>query len=391
MSKLLTAFLIGSAIGVGFANLRGEPSSAGAQGTATVTMRAVTAANAFLTSLEPSQKGQASYAYTEPIKSKWHNLPPQMSNRAGIRLADLTVSQRQAAEAVIHAVLSAYGEQKVRSIMAADQYLGEEMGAAFPTGPGAYMLAVFGTPSTTTPWEVQFNGHHLGVNVTFIGATHVLAPTLTAAYPNMYTAKDNKKVVVLADEADRALKLIQALDGTQKARAILQAQMWDFLLGPGHDDHPDIQPEGLKGSDMTAAQRQMLVDVAAAWVNIIDEQTAAAKLADVRRNLDNTYFLWSGDTTTSGNAYFRVQGPTIWIEYSPQTLGGPGSATGRRGGGDHGASPAAGDRGGVTGDRGRGNFEVAMNPATRKLDPIHVHTIYRDFTNDYGKASARPF
>ena len=384
MSKLLTVFLIGAAIGVGIPNLRGERSSAVAQSTTAVTMRAVSAANAFLTSLEPNQKGHASYAYTDPIKSKWNNLPPQMADRAGIRLADLTPSQRQAAETVIGAVLSAYGEQKVRSIMAADQYLGEEMGAGFPTGPGAYMLAVFGTPSTTTPWEVQLNGHHLGVNVTFIGATHVLAPTLTAAYPNMYTTKDNNKVVVLADEADRALKLIQALDGTQQAHAIQQAPIWDLVLGPGHDNHPDIAPEGLKGSEMTAAQRQMVLDVAAAWINIIDEQTAAAKLAEVRRNLDRTYFLWSGDTTTSGNAYFRVQGPTIWIEYSPQTLGGPGSATGRRRGGDRGAAPAPGDR-------GRGNFEAATNPATRRLDPVHVHTIYRDFTNDYGKASARPF
>ena len=93
---------------------------------------------------------------------------------------------------MVHAVLSTYGEQKVRSIMAADQYLGEEMGAAFPTGPDAYMLAIFGTPSATAPWEVQFNGHHLGVNVTIIGANHVLAPTLTAAYPNIYTKGDTE-------------------------------------------------------------------------------------------------------------------------------------------------------------------------------------------------------
>src|ERR1041385_6345537 len=219
MSKLLMTSLIAVAIGLGLVHLRSEPASAAAQATAALTARAVTAATAFLASLDTDQKGHASYAYTDPIKSKWHNLPPRMAGRAGIKLGDLTGPQRQAAEAVLGVILSSYGPQKVRAIMAADQYLGEEMGAGFPTGPNAYMLAIFGTPSATAPWEVQFNGHHLGVNVTFIGATHVLAPTLTAAYPNMYTTKDNRKVVVLADEADRALKLIQALDNNQKPRA----------------------------------------------------------------------------------------------------------------------------------------------------------------------------
>jgi len=260
--------------------------------------------------------------------------------------------------------------------MAADQYLGEKMGSSAGSGPDGYMLAIFGTPSAMEPWEVQFNGHHLGVNVTIVGAAHVLAPTLTAAYPNMYTDGD-KKLVVLADEADRALKLMNALDASQRPRAIQTAQIWDFLLGPGKDGQV-LQPEGLKGSDMTAAQRELLLDLASAWINIIDDQTAAAKLANVRKDLDNTYFLWSGDTTVSGSAYFRVQGPTVWIEYSPQTVGGPGSIGGRGRGGDAG--------------RGRGGgSDAVLNDPGRQLDPTHVHTVYRDFTNDYGKALATPF
>jgi len=140
--------------------------------------------------------------------------------------------------------------------------------------------------------------------------------------------------------------------------------------GPGKDGQV-LQPEGLQASDMTAAQKELLLDLTSAWVNIIDDQTAAAKMAEVRKNIDKTYFLWSGDTTVSGKAYFRVQGPTVWIEYSPQTVGGPGSIGGR------------GGRGG-----GRGNFDADPN---RQLDPTHVHTVYRDFTNDYGKALAPPF
>ena len=171
---------------------------------------------------------------------------------------------------------------------------------------------------------------------------------------------------------------MQSLDVNQRAKTIQMAQIWTSS-GPGKDDHGVIQPEGLKGSEMTAPQRQLLLDVTSSWVNMIDDETAAAKMADVRRNLDNTYFLWSGDTTTSGNAYFRVQGPTVWIGTSPQTLGGPGSATGRRG------APGGGDRGGAAagagdpargGERGRGDLDAGKSQArshtrTYRLSRFH--------------------
>jgi hypothetical protein len=334
----------------------------------------VSAAQRFLSMLDEKQKSVASFSFNDPIKPGWHNLPPQMNTRAGVRYSELTPEQRDAGTAVLRAVLSPYGYQKVQDILAADKYLGEEMGVGFPTGPDAYMLAIFGTPSPTEPWGVQFNGHHLGVNVSIVGSQNVLAPTLTAAYPNIYQ-KDGKTIFVLADEANRALKLVQSLDQTQRAKAVAPMQIWDFLLGPGHDGET-IQPEGLKGSEMTPSQREMMLDVAAAWVNIVNDATAKAKLAEVRAALADTYFLWSGDLTRPGYAYFRVQGPTVHIEYSPQTVGGPGSARGR--GAARGDVAARGD-----GARGRGR--AAIPPGERQLDATHVHTVYRDFTNDYAK------
>ena len=59
-------------------------------------------------------------------------------------------------------------------------------------------------------------------------------------------------------------------------------------------------------------------------------------MAELRANLPQTYFAWSGPTTTGSVAYFRIQGPTLVIEYAPQ-----------------------------------GSVD-------------HIHTIYRDPTNDYG-------
>ena len=68
---------------------------------------------------------------------------------------------------VVAAVLSKDGYQKVVDIMDGDQTL---------VRGGR---AMFGKPSETQPWMVQFGGHHLGVNVTVIGKHFVLTPTHT--------------------------------------------------------------------------------------------------------------------------------------------------------------------------------------------------------------------
>ena len=73
-----------------------------------------------------------------------------------------------------------------------------------------------------------------------------MAPTLTGAYPNIYS-KDGKEIFVLHDEVDRAMKLVNSLSAENRSKAMSPTPIWDFVLGPGHDGQV-IQPEGLKAS-----------------------------------------------------------------------------------------------------------------------------------------------
>ena len=92
------------------------------------------------------------------------------------------------------------------------------------------------------------------------------------------------------------------------------------MLGPG-DDGKAIAPEGVRVSTFTAAQRAMLVDVVGEWVGILSDEAAAAKMKEVKAGLAETYFAWAGSTTNGSGAYFRIQGPTVLIEYAPQGSG----------------------------------------------------------------------
>jgi hypothetical protein len=299
---------------------------------------------------------------------------------------------------VLRSVLGDYGYKKVTAITSADEFLGKSTEVGFPTGPNAYLFAIFGTPSLTEPWAIEYGGHHLGLNVAIKGSEQEMAPTLTGAYPNVYT-KDGKEIFVLHDEVDSARKLATSLTSEQRAKAFPPMQIWNFVLGPGHDGQV-VQPEGLKGSAMTKEQKAMLMDVVGSWVNVMNESAAKRKMDQVRQHIDDTYFLWSGNTTERGRAYFRVQGPTLWIEYSPQLVGGPGAFTpgggpggggrpggGRPGGGFGGGRPGGGPPPGFGGDKwpppDLDMNELAKAPGA-KLDIGHVHTVYRDFTDDYG-------
>jgi Protein of unknown function (DUF3500) len=347
------------------------------------TARIVRAANTFLSTLDEKQRQRVLYAFDDQEQRKrWSNFPTSFVPRGGISLKEMTPAQRSAAMALVASALSPTGFEKVQQIMEGDEVLKStdtgrppfgNNGGPPPRGPGAdgpppgggpppgaggpppsfgdgatfgkdlYYISILGTPSEKNPWMLQFGGHHLALNITIAGEHGVLTPTLTGAQPALYTLSD-KTVRPLGQESDKAYALLQALDQNQRKQAILSYKLADLVLGPG-EDGKTIVPEGLKASAMTERQRAMLLDVISEWTGIIHESAAASRMAELKADMNETWFAWSGPTSvTPGKnitAYYRIQGPHLVIEYAPQTLGG--------------------------------------DPA------MHVHTMYRDPTNDYGK------
>ena len=271
----------------------------------------------------------------------WSNYPVSDVLRPGLRLGTLTAPQRAAAMHLLQTVLSPMGYQKMLEIMGSDQAL-TDAGTNFASGEAVYTIGIFGEPSTTRPWMLEFGGHHLALNIVIAGPGGTMTPTLTGAQPSVYT-HGGKTVRVLAQENDTAFALLDTLDEKQKKQAILNYQVNDLVLGPGQAGK-QIQPEGLKASEMSAKQRTMLLNVISQWADIVNDAYAKTRMSEIEADLNDTYFAWSGPVThtpgRNGSSYYRIQGPRLVIEFSPQGVGG---------------------------------------------DPtMHVHTIYRDPTNDYG-------
>jgi len=316
------------------------------------TTRIVAAAQKVLSTLDDAGRAKVQFPFDGEQRTRWSNLPTGIFTRQGLRLGDLTPAQRTAVMSLLETAFSAPGYRKVTEIMRGDDMLLGGAGRGGPRGGGGarggrgpafgsdeYYLAFVGAPSVTTPWILQFGGHHLAVNMTFAGARATLAPTHTGAQPATYTI-EGRTVRPLGQENDRALALMASLSPDQQKQAIFPYAVSDLVLGPGQDGRT-IQPEGLRVSALSAAQQTALMEIVREWAGIANDAYAAPRMAEIRANLPQTYFGWSGPTSPGSVIYFRIQGPTLVIEYAPQ----------------------------------------------RDID--HIHTIYRDPTNDYGAAFAR--
>ncbi len=320
------------------------------------TTRAVTAAQAFLANLDEAKRAKANIDLNAKTRTVWSNLPTGITmqtgatERNGLKLGDMTSAQEKAALALVAATLSREGFQKVMAIVDADEVLEtrsaptRDLASRIRFGRAEFYVAILGQPSATDPWMIQFGGHHLAINVTVAGRQNVLTPTHTGTQPASYSV-EGKAIRPLGDENDKAFTLINALNAAQQKQAVLGYEVRNLVLGPGTDGKV-IQPEGVRASSFTPAQRAMLVDLIREWVEILGDEAAAAKMKEVEAHLGETYFAWAGATTNGKGAYFRIQGPTVVIEYAPQ------------------------------------------GAADTNTD--HIHTIYRDPTNDYGaKATGR--
>lgn len=321
--------------------------------TAATISTSAAAAQAFLDTLSDEQREQTTYDYDDETKTtSWSNFPVTFVDRAGVNLADLSDEQRAAAMKVLEALLSDEGYATVTGIMGGDEYL-HEKSTSTEESLGQYYIAFFGDPSNSGAWEIQFGGHHLGINATLDGSTDEItfAPTHLGIQPAVYTDSDGNEVQPFNGIYTTAFAFYDSLTDEQRAVLYQGSAVADMVCAPGSIcDYPT--GAGISGADLTGEQKNLLLDVIANWVGLADEETTSRALSEIEATLDTTYINWSGatayDMTKGDGIYFQISGPDVYIEFAAQK------------------GSAGADVDGVT-TAGWG----------------HVHTIYRDPSNDY--------
>lgn len=293
---------------------------------------------------------KASFAFSLNSSERqiWSNLPPSFVKRSGIAIDDMTDPQRKGFFMFLSASLGKVGYEKVAHIIAAEAFLNKGSEATGSNrNPASYWFAVYGEPSMKGDWGWQIDGHHLAMNIAVNnGTTNSMSPSFIGTEPAVFTIH-GKKYEAFVDMHESGYAVYNSLTQDQKKQATLQQAPSDVLTGPNKDGFiPPIV--GVKGENMSAEQKSLLIKAIEQWVLLQTEENSSKRMKNIENDINETTFALLGNNQPGTETYFRIQGPRLIIELSLKALG-SGAAKGSE----------------------------------------HYHTMYRNPTLEYGLKSGR--
>jgi Protein of unknown function (DUF3500) len=275
------------------------------------------AAEKFLASLTPEQRGKVLFPIDDAEWRKWMN--QHFYQRQGISFQEMIPAQREAAFGLMSASLSAKGMRLTRDIMRLNETLAEVTGDHEFLGEWLYFITIMGKPSVTEPWGWQLDGHHAIINYFVLGDQVVMAPHFAGSEPVIATSGKYKGTAILQEEQAQGLKLIQALSDGERKQAILSfSKTGNNNLTEAFKDNLVLDYAGARVSELPARHQQQLVELAGLYIGNMHDGHAKIKMDEVKRQLDSTYFAWIGGIDPASVFYYRIHSPVVLIEFDHQ-------------------------------------------------------------------------
>ena len=285
----------------------------------------VDAADAFLKSLTPEQRGFATAAMGSDQWEKWHFVPDNNFEqtlkfpRPGLTYGKMEPHQRHLADVLLAASLSKAGYVKAKTVMSLEDVLRiKESDTTGRRDPLKYYFRVFGQPSKDGAWSWKVEGHHLSLHFAMKGGKLVATtPTFYGANPHKVDIEPRKGLRPLASEEDLGFALVNSLNEKQKAKAIVAEEAYkDILTAADTRAKLDNQPAGLPASELSAKQYEMLLALIEEYASNLPAEITAKRMQQAKSTPKNKLmFAWAGATKPGVGDYYRIQAPTFLIEY----------------------------------------------------------------------------
>ena len=302
-------------LAVGFIAALGLASTVASQRTAA---SMAGAAEAFLATLPADQRAVASFSFDSDDRERFHYVPTEMFLRHGLKIGDMNAEQRAAAHELLSKGLSEVGYKTAVDVIELEGILGTlETNGRMNRDPGWYYFSVFGTPSPQGTWGWRVEGHHLSLHFTVVGGETVAStPAFFGSNPAEVKEGPHTGMRVLGMEEDAARALLHALDAEQQSAAIIDDEAPRDIATEAFSTVHALGPGGVKASDLTPAQRSLLLRLIGTYTSLMADDLAAARMAELEEaGVDEILFAWAGGTERGDRHYYRVQGPTFLIEY----------------------------------------------------------------------------
>ena len=276
------------------------------------------AAIKFLQLLSTEQKEKAQFTFDNEERFNWHFVP---ISRKGIPLKELTATQRKAGFDLLHTVLSDTGFNKVTSIMSLENVLKEVENRPADDhhrDPENYYFSIFGNPVDSI-WGWRFEGHHTAFNFSFKNSQLIAAtPGFLGTNPAVVLSGPEKGKQVLKDETELGIALLHSLDEKQLKKAIISDTALKEILTFDSRKAMINDQRGILYNELSSAQQKIFIQLLSVYIHRYTRFFATGMMQEIEAaGLNNLRFAWAGERQPAiGHPnYYRIQGPTIIIEY----------------------------------------------------------------------------
>jgi hypothetical protein len=185
--------------------------------------------------------------------------------------------------------------------------------------PGKYYLTIFGIPRNNTIWGWRLEGHNVSFHFTANNGKLVAGtPGFLGANPAVVQEGAEKGKEVLKEEREAGFALLHSLTKEELTRAIVDTTAPGDIITYIHRKAMIEKPEGLLYSEMSSAQQEQLLQMISLYVHRFTKLFADDMLKEIQQaGLDKLRFAWAGHTEAGIGRphYYRIQGPTVIIEY----------------------------------------------------------------------------
>lgn len=272
------------------------------------------AANRLLAALTPEQKAKAMFALTDAERENWNFVPVA---RSGLPFKQMTPEQHKLTLALLRTGLSQRGFARAEAIISLENVLRELENGAARRDPTLYFVTIFGTPATDQSWAWRFEGHHLSFNFTLVSGKQIFfAPSFIGSNPAEVRSGPRQGERVLGEEDDLGRAFVKSLDESQRKIAVFSEKALPEIVTVNNKRAEPLSPPGIAVRQLTASQREKLLELVKLYVNrwrpeIADDTYAKFTAA----GLEHITFAWAGGFERGEGNYYRIQSPTFLIEF----------------------------------------------------------------------------
>ncbi|MDG3003414.1 DUF3500 domain-containing protein [Paludisphaera mucosa] len=293
--------------------------NAPARGEETGTLMAETARR-FLGSLDDAQRDKATFGFDDPERLNWHWIPRP---RKGLPIKELASDQRVLAFALLNTGLSNRGMVTAATTMSYEEIIREEEHEnGTVRNPELYFISVFGTPGEGS-WGWRWEGHHLALNFTLSGDKVVSAtPFMLGANPAKVASGPRKGLRNLAAIQDPIYALVASLDEGQRKAAIVSEEVPDVTTTPNAPKPPAPEALGIDIGRLNPEQHKLLGEALKAYLETFPAEIGGLIMEQLHAGgKPEAHLAWYGPIDPSKAHAFRIQGPTVLIDFNDKQNG----------------------------------------------------------------------